>query len=206
MTTAMYGEQSQHLDELFTALGKFQGAMTNVERNRDGEFGPYADLPQVLSAIRKPLSANDLCFTQPVLPFGSDGTLAVVTTLGHKSGQYMRSAVPLTAGLPIHELHAEVTQARRMALSAVLGIAADWDDDGKESKQKSESAKAQQVNDSAHHKRAVAALRAAKGEADRVVSIYALVDEQIAAGKMNQSTKDKLLEEFPMPEEVADAR
>jgi hypothetical protein len=203
--TAMYGEQSQNLDELFAALSGFQGAVKNVERNREGEFGPYADLGQILDAIRKPLAENGLCFTQPVVPYGSDGALAVVTTLGHKSGQYLRSAVTLTPGLPIHELHGEVTQARRMAISSVLGLAADWDDDGKQSKESAAMTNAARVNDAVHAKRAASALRGAGGELKRVREVYALIDQQIAAGKMNATTKESLLKDFPMPEEVTSA-
>jgi len=205
MMPAMYGEQSAHLNELFEALCSFQGEVGNVERNRDGEFGPYADLGQVLDAIRKPLSKAGLCITQPVVPYGSDGTLAVVTTLGHTSGQFMRSAVTLTPGLPIHELHGEVTQARRMALSTVLGVAADWDDDGKQSKESAGKRETRKVNDAAHAKRARAALAAAAGEVEEVFKVYALIDREIVAGKMNASTKMELLKEFPLPKEVANA-
>ena len=204
--TPMYGEQSAQLNELFESLSSFQGEIANVERNRDGEFGPYADLGQVLDAIRKPLSKSGLCITQPVVPYGSDGTLAVVTTLGHRSGQFMRSAVMLTPGLAIHALHGEVTQARRMALSAVLGVAADWDDDGKQSKEAATQEAAKKVNDAQYEKRARAALTKAEGEAEEVVKIYALIDSEIANGRMNLATKEKLVKEFPMPEEVSDAR
>lgn len=203
--TAMYGEKSANLNELFEALSKFHGDISNVERSREGEFGLYADLGACWDAVRKALAENGLALSQPIVPYGQDGSLAVASTLGHKSGQFIVSAIPLTAGVSLQSLAAEVTYARRIAMASLLGIAADWDDDGKQSKANHRVAKAKLVDDAAHKRRAIAALKGAGGDVEKVLSIYTLVDEQVAKGKMNAATKDELLEQFPMPEEVANA-
>jgi hypothetical protein len=136
--TAMYGERSAHLDQLFDALSKFQGDISNVERTRTGEFGLYADLGQCWATVRKALKEHGLSLTQPVLPYGSNGALAVVSHLGHSSGQYLISAIPLTPGMSLQKTAGEATYARRIAMAALLGLAADWDDDGTQAKKNHE--------------------------------------------------------------------
>ena len=200
--TAMYGERSAQLDQLFEALSKFHGDITNVERTRQGEFGLYADLGACWDKVRKALAVHKLGFTQPILPYGSDGSLAVVSHLGHSSGQYIISAIPLTPGLSMQELAAEATYARRIAMSSVLGLAADWDDDGKQSKKNHEAHKFASDTDKKWFEKAKKALIDADGDAVKIAGIYELCDGGISKGQMSQGSKDVLLEEFPMPKEV----
>jgi hypothetical protein len=56
--------------------------------------------------------------------------LSLVTVLMHKIGQWFRSDMPLPLGVPPQELGSFITYYRRYALSAMLGIAAEDDDDG----------------------------------------------------------------------------
>jgi hypothetical protein len=201
----MYGERSAQLDKLFEAMSVFQGDIDNVARTRQGEFGLYADLGSCWDSVRKCLKASGLCLVAVPVPYGQDGTLAINSILGHSSGQFIASTIPLATGVSLQELAGDATYARRIAMGALLGLAADWDDDGKQSKANHKAAKAKSVDDAAHKRRAIAALKGAGGDVEKVLSIYTLVDEQVAKGKMNAATKDELLEQFPMPEEVANA-
>ena len=51
--------QSEALDQLFAALAKAQGAITNAEKNTTNTFykSKYADLAACMDAARKPLRA-----------------------------------------------------------------------------------------------------------------------------------------------------
>lgn len=200
MSVVMYGEQSEHLNELFAALSAFQGEITNVERTRDGEFGLYADLADVWKCVRKSLAVHGLSITQPVLPFGSDGALACVTCLAHKSGQYMKQAIPLTPGLSLQALAGEITYARRIAMSAALGLAADWDDDGTQSKANHEEYISE--TDRKYTQAAVQKLMEAEDD-EAVLVIYEKIDAYHKSGKISEGSVRKLESDFPRPKTKA---
>lgn len=194
--TVMYGEQSEHLDELFAALSAFQGEIKNVERTRTGEFGLYADLSDIWKCVRQSLASHGLAITQPILPYGSDGAMACVTCLAHKSGQYMKQAMPLTPGLSLQALAGEITYARRIAMAAALGLSADWDDDGTQSKANHEA-----YISETDKKFTVAAIQKLMDATDdeEVLAIYAKVDKCVADGKMSEGSVRKLEADFPRP-------
>lgn len=205
--TAMYGERSQALDKLFEALSNFHGDITNVERSRQGEFGLYADLGNCWDTVRKALKDNGLGLTQPIVPYGQDGALAVVSHLGHSSGQYITSAIPLTPGLSLQATAGEATYARRIAMAGLLGLAADWDDDGTQAKKNHH----QFVSDADRKwtEKARKALSEAleKSDEDRVQAIVGMVDEAIKKGIMSTGSKELLVEEFNLNiKEVAGAK
>lgn len=206
--TAMYGERSANLDELFKALSKFHGDITNVERTRTGEFGLYADLGACWDKVRKAMSDNGLGLTQPILPYGSDGALAVVSHLGHSSGQYLVSAIPLTPGLNMQALAGEATYARRIAMTSLLGLAADWDDDGKSAKANHEAHKYANDTDRKWCERALKAIRKAIEDEDgeALVSIEKTVEQAVRDGKVSPASQ-KMLEQAAkaISEEVASA-
>jgi len=194
--TVMYGEQSEQIGDLLEALSLFQAEVQNVERKREGEFGLYADLGGIWDSIRESLGKHGLCVTQSVLPYGSDGALACVTTTGHKSGQWMRQAIPLTPGLSLQALAGEVTYARRIAMSAALGLAADWDDDGTQSKANHEA----YISETDKKYTAAAAQKLMEADDDEaVLSIYEKVDAYVAEGKMSDGSRKKLEQDFPRP-------
>jgi hypothetical protein len=121
--------QSESINELAAALAKAQGAMRNAAYNRTNPHfkNKYADLASVLDAAREPLSANGLALVQQTL--GNDGRLWLRSTLLHSSGQWMAAEYPLPGGGKPQEIGAALTYARRYSLSALVGIAADDDDD-----------------------------------------------------------------------------
>jgi ERF superfamily len=122
--------QSEHINELMTALAKAQGQMeAAITDSSNPHFkSKYADLASVWEACRDPLSKNGLGVTQTLDFLGEKQVL--VTTLGHTSGQWIKSciALPIQKNGP-HELGSCITYCRRYSLAAIVGISPE-DDDG----------------------------------------------------------------------------
>lgn len=117
---------------LAAALVRAQAALTNPHKNRTANTGTfsytYADLSAILDHVRPVLGAEGLAVTQNVTM--EAGRLEVYTTLHHVSGDFLVFG-PLTGsvGSSWQALGSAITYARRYALTAALGIAADDDDD-----------------------------------------------------------------------------
>ena len=116
---------SEQISELAAALAAAQGMMENAIMNRINPHfkSKYADLAAIFDAARKPLSANGLAIVQTI----GDGVLH--TRLLHTSGQWIASEHPLPMSGRPQEIGSALTYARRYSLSALIGIAADEDDD-----------------------------------------------------------------------------
>jgi hypothetical protein len=89
----------------------------------------YADLGAVWEAVRAPLTENGFGVIQA--PQFEGDTMYLETILLHQSGEKMTSRYPLR---PIKQdpqgFGSAITYAKRYALSAMLGVVADEDDDG----------------------------------------------------------------------------
>lgn len=117
---------------LAKAMAKAQSEMADAVK--DG-FNPhfkskYATLASVREAVRKPLSDNALAVTQTFTP-SENGTVTIVTTLMHESGESIASVLQL----PVLKNDAQsfgsaISYGRRYSLAAICGIADDEDDDG----------------------------------------------------------------------------
>ena len=122
---------SDECHELFTALALAQGEIRGALRRETNDYykSKYADLDSVWESIREPLSKNGLCVIQTMQPHNRK--LALVTMLGHKSGQWMRSMMPVNPdkGGSIHAVGSAITYLRRYALMAIVGVSP-ADDDG----------------------------------------------------------------------------
>lgn len=124
-------EHSQNLNELLSALAKAQGQISHAKKDKKNPFfkSSYADLASVWEACRNELSANGLAVIQTVE--GNKEQMYLVTILGHASGQYIKSKLPLLlTKFDPQSQGSAITYARRYALSAMIGICADEDDDG----------------------------------------------------------------------------
>ncbi len=90
----------------------------------------YAPLDSILSATRKPLTDNGLALLQ-LLDSDADGAPALVTRLIHSAGGSVtgRTPIPATEG-SVQAFGSAITYLRRYAIQAILGIAAEEDDDG----------------------------------------------------------------------------
>lgn len=127
--------QSEQINELITALAKAQGSMSAASKDCSNPFfkSKYADLSSIWNACREPLSSNGLAVIQTVQQRENGDIL--YTILAHSSGQWISSSIPLRikSDGKTNELQVMgscLTYLRRYALSAIVGVAPDEDDDG----------------------------------------------------------------------------
>lgn len=129
-------EQSPTIAELAKALCKAQTEMEAVKRTRENPFfkSMYADLADVLAAIKKPLTDNGLSIIQA--PETVDGRIGVTTTLLHASGEWVRATLSITPkDLNNPQIIGSIiTYFRRYAVSGFSGMASEADDDGESGK------------------------------------------------------------------------
>ena len=124
-------EMSENIAGIATALAKAQSEIQGAVKDADNPFfkSKYADLSSVWGACRKQLTENEIAVIQGLDTEG--GNIVVTTTLAHSSGEWMRSSLSWepekTNAQGIGSL---ITYLRRYALSAMVGIAPQDDDDG----------------------------------------------------------------------------
>lgn len=130
---------SAALNELATALAKAQAVMRHPGKNKTAKVPMktggsysynYADLSDVIDAVRIPFAENGLSFIQT--PFNSDSyKVGIVTRIMHSSGQWIEGTLfmPTADGKP-QTIGSAITYGRRYALAPMAGIASDDDDDG----------------------------------------------------------------------------
>jgi hypothetical protein len=134
---------SDEIDEIAAALVAFTEAVGPVPKNRTGKISgknkhgesysytyAYADLSDQREHARAALVANGLSVVQSVASDG--GQVAIQSLLMHKSGQWIESDTLLipTDGSAQAQGSA-MTYGKRYQYGALLGIAGEEDDDGK---------------------------------------------------------------------------
>ena len=118
--------------QLATALAAAQSELTDPKKTKTAKAGQYSydytDIAGVLAAVRPVLSKHGIAVVQAV-ESDDAGNLVVRTTLlcGPES---MASAIRWRMPGKIQELGSAVTYLRRYTLCAMVGVAADADDDG----------------------------------------------------------------------------
>ena len=125
---------SAEIGELAKALAAAQGEMTAASKDASNPHfkSRYATLASVWDAIRGPLSRNGLSVSQVLETPDAGPGVIVRTILLHTSGQWIcsRYVMPIPDKLTPQAVGSAITYARRYALSAIVGIAPDDDDDG----------------------------------------------------------------------------
>jgi len=130
--------RSETMANLATALAKAHAAFQPLTKNRSVTVRPregspysfdYATLDNIMDCIRGPLAANGLSVVHTV--HTDDNGLSVETIIVHASGEFLGTAVPVKTDRPGNQaLGSAITYARRYGITALLGLAADDDDDG----------------------------------------------------------------------------
>ena len=126
------------INKLVDALAKAQAKISAPERNRSvkvetragGTYSfKYATLDHIIEKIRGPLTENGLWFTQ--IMKDDQGTYILDTRLLHSSGQWIACQMPLIwdGNGSNQQFGSALTFMRRYALTSLLGIAAEEDDD-----------------------------------------------------------------------------
>lgn len=186
---SIWKEASDQLDKLFEAKAKALGAMKNAPRTCKSHYGMYADLATIWDTIRKPLSENGLDVIQSFAPYGEDGGIMLVTTLGHSSGQFIRSFLPIKGNLQPQALAATATYLKRIELAAIVGVAAEDEDDGEMAER---AATVASVEDEARVERiGTQKLKEAKTSSERA-EILAKAEKRVFEGTLSQGALDRL--------------
>ena len=122
------------LKALNAAIAKAQGEFPPIPKNQKVDTGTYsyeyADLASILSLVRPVLSKHGLALIQR-LENPSGGGPSIRTELRHSDGGVVAASFPLGEWQTPQQLGSMVTYIRRYAYSAMLGIAAEEDDDGR---------------------------------------------------------------------------
>lgn len=134
--------QSEDISKLAEALVELQYALEGVKKDSANDYfkSKYADLHSCQGALREPLYANGLAVTQTTRTTESGAVL--VTTLVHKSGQWIKGELPLAAK-KADDPQAQgsaITYARRYALCAITGLC-QMDDDAEAAMQRKDTKK-----------------------------------------------------------------
>lgn len=131
-------KMSENINELATALSKFQSEVKDAERSKSSYNGKYAALEQIYAIIRPLLSKHGLAFKQDLVS-QSVQDVKVQTWIIHASGQYMMSelTVPVPpAGCksnPLQEIGKSSSYARRYAIMGAVGMTQKDEDDDADS-------------------------------------------------------------------------
>lgn len=127
---------SDQINELSAAMAKAQGKFPEIVKdkkvevkNKEGKYLYsyfYAELSTIVSAVRPALAESGLSIAQGM---SGDGNYCVTRIL-HSSGQWIETQYPFVAKeSDMQALGGGFTFARRYAISALLGIATETDDD-----------------------------------------------------------------------------
>ena len=128
---------------LTAALAKFHKPVGTIHKGSRAQYGNFASLADVLSAIATPLADAGLAVTQTFIP--TEGCTLLRTTLRHTSGETVDSDVPLitvNGRNALHDWGGAVTYQRRFSLLAALNLAAGIEDDDGDSADKAPAAPA----------------------------------------------------------------
>ena len=119
---------SQETSEIYKALIKFQSEIQAVAKKTKNPFfnSNYADLSDIMEAIREPMTKAELGLIQAV-----KGNDKLVSRLIHSSGQFIECTMLFKAEKAnMQGLGSAITYARRYSLSPLLGVSTEADDDG----------------------------------------------------------------------------
>lgn len=126
--------QTENINELVTALIKFQIAFQKASLKKDSKNpflkNSYVSLDNLINTTRPLLAANGLVITQEL------AGKSLVTTLLHSSGQLKGSLYDFNPMEPskgtnsLQEQGGGITYAKRYTWAALLGVSVDTDTDG----------------------------------------------------------------------------
>lgn len=138
--------QSVEVQDLADALASAQGEMPVIRKTKTAQVYSqrtgktftyrYADLGDIFEGIRPVLSKNGLAITQVTYYNNSQRQHVLQTKLLHNSGQWLASNFPLNISDSPQQTGSALTYYRRYALTAILGIAAEEDDDAQAAEDK----------------------------------------------------------------------
>ena len=130
--------QSANFGKLPASLAKARGAFETILKGREvtvntktgGSYKfKYAELSDIHAATDPALTANGLLHSSSILPIRD--RLYLITSLMHESGEWLRSYMPLAGPNDGPQAFgSQITYFKRYAISALLGVSSEDDDDG----------------------------------------------------------------------------
>ncbi len=125
-------KKSDSITAIAPAMAEFQAEVKDPVKGAKNPYfdSQYVDLGSLLDATRPALTKHGLSIMQ--FPTVNERAVSITTLVMHKSGEWIESdPFTLTAVKPDPQsIGSAVTYGRRYALSSILGIAWDADDDG----------------------------------------------------------------------------
>lgn len=136
---------SQETSELSSAMAKATAKFPKIERGCTAKVFPkkegaqpysydYADLDDVLSAVRGPLAENGVTLSHDAKLIREPLCLEVTARLEHSTGQFRESEplpMPLEGTMSLaQQIGSAYTYGRRYTSQGILGISTEADDDG----------------------------------------------------------------------------
>jgi hypothetical protein len=120
---------------LFAKLFKVQQELPTIPKTATNPHfkSKYADLPTIMESIKPLLAKYNLLLLQPLQESPSPDVLAISTTIVDVDNNETFSTmttVPIGPNKTPQAFGSAITYARRYALSSMLGIITDEDDDG----------------------------------------------------------------------------
>ena len=186
---------SESLSNIASSLSAFQGKCPTVDLDREvtvrtktgGSYKfRYATLANIRRIIAPILAECKLSFVQTVGDGGS-----VTTMLMHESGEWISDTFRITAGSGSpQDIGSAITYAKRYALSSMLGIVADDDDDANiaEGNQFSVSGQKQKAESNGNGKAiTAAALKKNKAESLRKMAALGSNENDLEADILEQA-------------------
>ncbi len=125
--------KSESIKQLTTALSVVQSELKGAKMDSENPFfkSKYADLTAIWSSCRSVLTKNGFAVIQTMDFDPSTGKTFVVTTLSHKSGEWMEGKLAVNPEKNTPQgMGSAITYARRYSLAAIVGVAPEGDDDG----------------------------------------------------------------------------
>lgn len=116
---------------IYKALSEFQQEVPVIHKDTQGYGYTYADLPKIFEVINPLLKKYKLGFTQPM-----DGNCIKTIVFHTETGETIESSTVIPEGVQLKGMNdfqvlgSAITYLRRYALSSILGLVTDKDNDG----------------------------------------------------------------------------
>ena len=127
--------QSNELDKLYAALAEAQAEFPLIEKSRQANYGPYADMFDLIHPLRPILKKYQLTVYESCY-IRDDGIMILRVKLGHSSGQFDSSEAIINSFDKDAHWGGSITFKRRYLYRGILGIVipddTDDNDDGHE--------------------------------------------------------------------------
>lgn len=163
---------------IYKSLAAFQQECPTIHKGTKGYGYSYADLPTIFEVINPILAKQNLGFTQLI------EAQSIRTVIFHtETGETLESVTEIPQGVSLKGMNdyqvlgSAITYIRRYALSAMLGIVTDKDNDAAGEQKPKPKAKANFKEGGFEN--ALEAVRSGKTTADKIVSVYNVTAEQL---------------------------